>query len=55
MSNRTSRLNPLRTKGNQLIPPRIYEARSFIRNVFEGTVIAGSGTEYAAGHRRPHN
>ena len=55
MSKRTSRLNPLRTKGNQLIPPRIYVARSFIGNAFEGTVIAGSGTEYTAGRRHPRN
>ena len=55
MSNRTSRLNLLRAKGNQLIPPRILVARPFIGNVFEGTVIAGSGTEYAVGRRRPRN
>ena len=55
MSMRTSRLNPLRTKGRHLILPRILVARPFIGNVLEGTVIAGSGTEYAAGHRRLHS
>ena len=55
MSKRTSRLDPLPTEGNQLYPPRIHVARLFIGNVFEGTVIAGSGTEYAAGRRHPHN